>query len=100
VINDVSDIALQYFLFSITNLAGSTSSHLDSKSDISYAIQFLEPRFFNWSTGFLRNVKRENIQMQDWKTQKIWIRFFLGFIFLRVDTSDETTGWDDSMSRD
>jgi hypothetical protein len=57
VIKDVRDLTLRSILFSITNLAGSTSAHLASKSQISYALQCIEPRLFNWSVGFLRTVK-------------------------------------------
>jgi hypothetical protein len=57
VIKDVRDLALRSILFSITNLAGSTSAHLASKSQMAYALQCVEPRLFNWSAGFLQNVK-------------------------------------------
>jgi len=38
VIKDVRDLALRSILFSITNLEGSTSAHLASKSQMSYAL--------------------------------------------------------------
>jgi hypothetical protein len=59
VIKDVRDLALRSILFSIIKLEGSTNAHLASKSQISYAIQCLEPKLFNWSVRFLRNVKEQ-----------------------------------------
>jgi hypothetical protein len=59
VIKFVRDLSLRSVLFSITKLAGSTNAHLASKSQFSYAIQFLEPILFNWSAWFLRNVKEK-----------------------------------------
>jgi hypothetical protein len=47
VIKDVRDLALRSILFSITNLEGSMSAHLASKSQMSYALQCGEPRLFN-----------------------------------------------------
>jgi len=41
IIKDVRDISLRSILFDITKLVGSTSAHLTSKSQISYAIQCL-----------------------------------------------------------
>jgi hypothetical protein len=46
-IKDVKYLALRSILFSITNLAGSMSSHLDSKYQMSYSLQYVEPRLFN-----------------------------------------------------
>jgi hypothetical protein len=43
----VRDLALRSILFAITKFIGSTSAHLDSKSQMSYALQCVEPRFFN-----------------------------------------------------
>jgi hypothetical protein len=47
VIKYVMDVSLRSILFSMTKLVGSTSSHLASKSQISYSIQCLEPIVFN-----------------------------------------------------
>jgi hypothetical protein len=47
VIKYVMDLALRLIIFSITKLAGSTSGHLASKSQMSYALQCVEPRLFN-----------------------------------------------------
>jgi len=57
VIKYVRDLALRSILFSITKLAGSTSVHLALKSHMSYTLQCVEPGLFNWSAGFLQDVK-------------------------------------------
>jgi hypothetical protein len=56
-IKDVRDLPLQSILFTITNLVGSTNSHLVSRSQVAYDLQCLEPTLFNWSIRFLQNVK-------------------------------------------
>jgi hypothetical protein len=77
-------------------VGGRTNSHLPSKSQISYAIECLEPRLFNWSVGFLRNVKEKISKCRTGREKKVWIWFFLGLIFPRADSIDATIGCSDS----
>ena len=58
-IKDIKDIPLRSILFSITSIVGSTISHLVSRSQVAYGLQCLEPTLFNWSAGFLQNVKEK-----------------------------------------
>jgi hypothetical protein len=58
-IKDIRELPLRSILFSITSMTGSTSAHLASRSQVAYAVQCLEPTLFNWSAGFLRNVKEQ-----------------------------------------
>jgi hypothetical protein len=90
-IKDVRDLPLRSILFSITSLAGSTSSHLVSRSQVAYALQCMEPTVFNWSAGFLQNVKEQDFEMQDGAAEAVWIWFISGFVLLRAYSSDATT---------
>jgi hypothetical protein len=81
VIKDVMDLSLRSILFSITKLAGSTSAHLASKSQISYAIQCLEPRIFNWSAGFLRNIKEQISKCRTGRQKQFGYGYFLVSFF-------------------
>jgi hypothetical protein len=81
-IKDVRDLALRSILFSITNLEGSMSAHMDSKSQISYAIQFVEPRLFNWSVGFLQNVKEQITKCRIGRHNQFGYDSFLVLFFL------------------
>jgi hypothetical protein len=56
-IKDIRELSLWSILFSIMSVTGSTSVHLAFRSQVAYGVQCLEPTLFNWSTGFLRNVK-------------------------------------------
>ena len=58
-IKDIRELPLRSILFSITSMTGSTSAHLASRSQVAYGVQCLEPTLFNWSAGFLRNVKEQ-----------------------------------------
>jgi hypothetical protein len=81
-IKDVRDLALRSILFSITNLAGSTSAHLASKSQMSYALQCVEPRLFNWSAGFLQNVKEQITKCRIGRQKQFGYDSFLVSFFL------------------
>jgi hypothetical protein len=58
-IKDIRDIPLRSILFSITSIDRSTILHLVSISQVAYSLQCLEPTLFNWSAGFLQNVKQK-----------------------------------------
>jgi hypothetical protein len=90
-IKDIRDLPLRSILFSITSIAGSTSSHLVSRSQVAYGLQCLEPTLFNWSAGFLHNVKETNYEMQSRAAEAVWVWFILGFILLRMHSSDATS---------
>jgi len=76
------DLSLQYILFSITKLTGSTSAYLASKSEIFDVIQFLEPRIFNWSAVFLRNIKEHISKYGTGKHKQFWYGSFIVSFFL------------------
>jgi hypothetical protein len=90
-IKEVRDLTLRSILFSITNLAGSTSAHLASKSQMAYALQCVEPRLFNWSAGFLRNVKDQITKCRTGKHKQFGYGSFLVSFFLETNTSDAAT---------
>jgi hypothetical protein len=58
-IKDIRELPLWSILFSIMSMMGSTSAHMASRSQVAYGVQCLEPTLFNWSAGFLRNVKEQ-----------------------------------------
>jgi hypothetical protein len=82
VIKEVRDFPLRSILFSITNLAGSTSAHLASRSQMDYALQCMEPRLFNWSATFLHNVKDQITKCRMGKHKQFGYGSFLVSFFL------------------
>jgi hypothetical protein len=82
VIKYVRDLALRSILFAITKLAGSISAHLASKSQMSYALQCVEPRLFNWSAGFLQNVKEHISKCMTGRQKQFGYGSFLVLFFL------------------
>jgi hypothetical protein len=82
VIKYVRDIPLGSILFYITKLAGSTSDHFSSKPQISYTIQCLEPRLFNWSVGFSRNVKEQISKCRTSRKKQLGYSSFMVSFFL------------------
>jgi hypothetical protein len=58
-IKDIRELPLRSIVFSITSVTGSTSAHLASRSQVAYGLQCLEPTLFNWSAGFLQNMKEQ-----------------------------------------
>jgi hypothetical protein len=90
-IKDVRDLPLRSIIFSITTLAGSTSSHLASRSQVAYGLQCLEPTVFNWSATFLQNVKEHISRCRMGQQKQVWIWFISGFVLPRTHSSDATT---------
>jgi hypothetical protein len=82
VIKDLMDLSLRSILFAITRLVGSTSPHLASKSQISYVIQCLEPRIFNWSVEFLMKIKEHISKCQKCRQKQFGYKSFLVSFFL------------------
>jgi hypothetical protein len=58
-IKDIRELPLWSILFSIMSVMGRTSTHMASRSQVSYGVQCLEPTLFNWSARFLQNVKEQ-----------------------------------------
>jgi hypothetical protein len=58
-IKGIRELPLRSILFAIMSVTGSTSTHLVSRSQVAYGVQCLEPTLFNWSAGFLQNVKEQ-----------------------------------------
>lgn len=69
-------------LFTITKLAGSTSPHLASKSQMAYAVECLEPKLFNWCVGFLTNVKDQISRCRTGRHKQFGYGSFLVSFFL------------------
>jgi hypothetical protein len=68
-IKDIREVPLQSIFFPIMSVMRITSAHLASISQVAYGIQCLEPTLFNWSIGFLRNVKEQVSQCRMGKKQ-------------------------------
>ena len=56
-IRHVTYVPLKTILFTITRLAGSTSAHLASKSQILISLRATDGVVFDWCSGFLVNLK-------------------------------------------
>jgi hypothetical protein len=82
IIKDIRDLPLRSILFSITSIAGSTSSHLVSRSQVAYGLQCLEPTLFNWSARFLQNVKEPITRCRAREQKQFRYGSFLVLFFL------------------
>jgi hypothetical protein len=83
-IKDIQDLPLRSILFSITSVAGSTSAHLASRSQVAYGVQCLEPTLFNWSAAFLRNVKEQISRCRTGQKQFGYGSFLVSFFLERI----------------
>jgi hypothetical protein len=83
-IKDIRELPLRSILFSITSVTGSTSMHLASRSQVAYGVQCLEPTLFNWSAGFLRNVKEQVSRCRMGQKQFGYGSFLVSFFLERI----------------
>jgi hypothetical protein len=83
-IKDIQDLPLQSILFSITRVIGSTSAHLESRSQVAYGVQCLEPTLFNWSAAFLQNVKEQISWCRNGQKQFGYGSFLVSFFLERI----------------
>jgi hypothetical protein len=83
-IKDIRELPLRSILFSIMSVTESTSAHLASRSQVAYGVQCLEPTLFNWSAGFLRNVKEQVSQCRMGKKQFGYGSFLVSFFLERI----------------
>ena len=56
-IQHVTDIPLRTILYIVTRIAGSTSAHLASKSQVMISIHTTEGVVFDWCSGLLANLE-------------------------------------------
>ena len=56
-IQHVTNIPLSTILYTVTRIAGSTSAHLASKSQVLTSIRVTEGVVFDWCSGLLANLK-------------------------------------------
>ena len=56
-IRHVTDIPLRTILYTVTQIAGSTSAHLASKSQVMISICATEGMVFDWCSGLLASLK-------------------------------------------
>ena len=56
-IQHVTNIPLRTILYTMTHIAGSTSTHLASKSQVMISIHAIEGVVFDWCSGLLANLK-------------------------------------------
>jgi hypothetical protein len=82
VIKDIRDLPLQSILFAITSIAGITSAHLVTRSQVDYGLQCLEPTLFNWSAGFLQNVQEKITRCRAGQHKQFGYGSFLVSFFL------------------
>jgi hypothetical protein len=98
-IRGVRDMTLRTILFTIAQMEGSASPHMALQSYFQYAIEFTEPRVFNWCDGLLRSMKsqltkRKNGDLKQFGYGSILVSFFLERVphfCLQVDWNIPTT---------
>jgi hypothetical protein len=56
-IQHVIDIPLRMILYTVTRIAGSTSAHSASKSQVMISIRATKGMVFDWCSGLLANLK-------------------------------------------
>jgi hypothetical protein len=83
-IKDIRELPLQSILFFIMSMTGITSAHLASRSQVAYGVQCLEPTLFNWSAGFLRNVKEQVSRCRTRQKQFGYGSFLVSFFMERI----------------
>jgi len=52
----VTDMPLRTILFTVMRVFGSLGAHADTKAQMNYAIECMEPRVFNWCEGLRTNL--------------------------------------------
>jgi hypothetical protein len=83
-IKDIRELPLRSNLFSITSVIGSTSTHMASRSQVAYGVQCLEQTLFNWSAGFLRNVKEQVSRCRMGQKKFGYDSFLVSFFLERI----------------
>jgi hypothetical protein len=81
-IRGVCDLTLRTILFTIAQMVGSYSPHMDLHRYFQYAIECTEPCVFNWCDGLLRSMKsqltkRKNRDLKHFGYGSILVSFFL-----------------------
>jgi hypothetical protein len=83
-IKDIRDFPLRSILFAITSMTDITSAHLASRLQVAYGVQCLEPTLFNWSAGFIRNVKEQISRCRTGQKQFGYGSFLVSFFLERI----------------
>lgn len=52
----VTDVVLHTILFTVTRAFSSLGSHVATKAQMTYTIECMEPRVFNWCEGLRTNI--------------------------------------------
>ena len=78
----IGNLPLQAVLYTLTRVAGSSAAHQVSKAQMLYAIEYMEPRVFNWCDAMLRNIITQLTncrkgQLKDFGYGSIIVSFFL-----------------------
>ena len=84
-IQHVTDIPLRTILYTVTHIAGSTSAHLASKSQVLTSIQATEGVVFDWCSGLLENLKDQLTRCREGRyKQFVYGSILACFFFQRV----------------
>jgi hypothetical protein len=81
-IKDVQDFPLRTILYTITWMAGNATPHMALQRHFQYSIECMEPRFFNWCEGLLKNMKKQLKKCRNGRLKKFGYGYILVSFFL------------------
>jgi hypothetical protein len=84
-ISKITNLSLQAILFLIGRITGSAALHQASRTQMNFAIQFLNAQIFDWSTTLLECMKRQLTNCRQQTQRNFEFRtIFCSFFFERV----------------
>lgn len=78
----VTDVVLRTILFTVTRAFGSLGAHAETKAHMTYAIECMEPRVFNWCEGLRTNMMSQLTSCRTGKQSQFRYGSILVAIFL------------------
>jgi len=66
-IRDVTDRSIRTILFTLARLAGSAALHVANRSYMQYALEFLEPKVFNWCDAVFFGIREQLTKVKNEK---------------------------------
>jgi hypothetical protein len=78
----VQDLTLRTILFTIARMAESSAPHIALQSYFQYAIEYIEPRVFNWVDAVLRSMKKKLTKCRQSELKKFGCGSLLVSFFL------------------
>ena len=88
----MTDVPLKTIPFTVTRLAGSTSTHLASKSQVKISLRATDGMVFDWCSGLLANLKDQLTRCRLGRQKQFGYGSILACFFLLEGAYHETMG--------